>query len=81
MWFFLATFIYIYIMNIIRFISIIFLAFLFSKCTNYKEPEDFVLQFDLYSKSNDSIHIYYVETDSLDFSEKKSIWKKGMDTR
>ena len=63
-------------MNIIRFISIIFLAFLFSKCTNYKEAEDFVLQFDLYSKSNDSIHIYYLETDSLDFSEKKSIWKK-----
>ncbi|MFT6637879.1 MAG: hypothetical protein ACJAYP_000435 [Flavobacterium sp.] len=49
--------------------------FVLLSCKKELGTENFVLEIDLYSRVSDSIHIYYLEKNSLAFSEEKSIWK------
>jgi hypothetical protein len=48
----------------------------FSSCKKDKKSETFSIEISLVMKYSDSIHIYYSKTESIEFNETMSFWKK-----
>lgn len=43
-------------------------------CENQLKNNQFLIQLELYSKVNDSVHVYFLENNNLNFKENKSVW-------
>ena len=54
--------------------SLLILVFFLLGCNEVKNSKSLMLDIDLLVKENDSINIYYTLTDSINFTDKNSIW-------
>ena len=50
------------------------LLFFVLGCNNQNVNNQFVIEFEFFSKTNDSIHVYYTTNKSINFNENQSIW-------
>lgn len=59
-----------------RLVAFSFFLFALIGCQKHSKTTDFKIDLDVLIKENDSLHVFYTTTKSIDFNETDSFWKK-----